>query len=166
MLPFPDHRGDQRRDADGRHGYDETRVEPIVALAFVEDYLQGAESDGDQAETEIVDAAFHVALFLEVWRVLDQSRGEKQRDNSDRDVDIENPAPTEIVGDVAADRRANCRRENHGHAVYGERHAAFRGGKRVGEDGLLARLKAATARALQNPADDQHREIRGEAAHE
>ena len=40
------------------------------------------------------------------------------------------------------------------------------GGKRIGKDGLLARLQAAAARSLQNAKNDQSRQIGREPAQE
>ena len=81
--------------------------------------------------------------------------GQQQRNNSDRNIDEENPAPVEIVGDPPAQRGTDRRRQHHGHAVNRESHAALSGFKRVGQDGLFAGLQTAAAGTLQNAEDDQ-----------
>ena len=103
---------------------------------------------------------------LEIRRILNQPRGEQQRKNSDRNIDEENPAPGEVVGDPAAESRTDRRRRDDRHSVDGECHAAFGGRKCIGQNRLLARLQSAAARALQNAADDQNGQIRRESAQE
>ena len=82
----------------------------------------------------------------------------------DGNVDVENPAPTVVVGDPSAQGGADRRRDDDGHAVHGKSHAAFRGRKRIGENGLLAGLQSAAARALQDAEKYQRAEARSQAA--
>ncbi len=152
--------------ADHGKNHDEVRFEPVVALAFVEDDLQRSQAERDKAEADVVDLGFAQLAAVEIWRILNQPRGEQDRKNADRNVDEENPAPGEIVGDPSAERRTDGRRRDHGDAIDGECHAALGGRKSVGQNGLLAGLQAAAARALQNAADDQRREIRRQSAQE
>ena len=84
----------------------------------------------------------------------------EEREQADRHVDEKDPAPAEIVGDPAAERGPDGGRDDHGHAVNGEGHAALFAGKRVGEDGLFAGLQSAAARALQHAEEDQHAQAR------
>ncbi len=141
------------------------RGEPVVALPLVEHYLQRAQPDDDEAEADVVDAD-RASARAHPRRVLDQPLGQQQRHDADRDVDEEDPAPAEVVGDVAAQRRADGRRQHHRHAVDGERHAALLRRKGVGQDRLLARLQPAAAGALQDAADDERAQVGRQAAQE
>ena len=81
-----------------------------------------------------------------------------ERDDADRDVEEEDPAPGVVVDDPAADGGAEHGRDDDGHAVNREGHAALLRREGVGEDGLLAGLEAAAGRALQDAEEDQHAE--------
>src|SRR5208282_3784696 len=82
------------------------------------------------------------------------------------DIDEENPAPGEVVGDPAAERRTDGWRHHHCDAINGKRHAALGGRERVGEYRLFARLQASTSHALQNAKENQHAEVGGKPAEE
>ena len=84
-------------------------------------------------------------------RVLDHPGSQQKRDNSDGNVDIEDPAPAIVVGNEATERRTDGGRDDYGHAVNRESHAAFFRRECIRQDGLLARLQASSAGALQNP---------------
>jgi hypothetical protein len=73
---------------------------------------------------------------------------EQERDNTDGDVDEEDPVPAVVIGDPSAKRGPNRRRHDHGHPIDCESHIALCGRKDVGEDGLLAWSKSATAKPL------------------
>ena len=51
---------DEDQGSGGDHGesHDEVGFEPIVALAFVEDDLQSAQAERDEAEADVVDVWF------------------------------------------------------------------------------------------------------------
>src|SRR5438445_9599246 len=164
VVPLPEDYKDQRRDGDHGQRYDEIRFEPIVALPFIEDHLQGSKSERDETESGVIDASFTQFAALEIRRILNKPRRKQERENPNWDIDEENPAPGKIVGDPTAKRWTDCRSHHHRYAINGECHAPLGGSEGVGEDGLLARLQAATARTLKNAEDDQHGEIRGEPA--
>ena len=149
-------------------GGEPVRGEPIDFLAFVENDLQGADAEGDEAEADVIDADALLAVrsLLQVGRIFDEPVGEIQRNNADGDVDVENPAPAEIVGDPAAEGGADGGGDDHGHAVDGESHAAFGGRESIGEDGLFAGLQAAAGGSLQDAEENQHAEGGREAAQE
>ena len=86
---------------------------------------------------------------------LNQPRVSSKRQNADGHVDVKNPAPTVVVGDPAAERRADRRRQHHGHAIYRESHAAFLGRKGIRQDGLLAWLQSPAADALHHAEENQ-----------
>ena len=147
-----------------RAGGDEAGTEPVVFLALVEQHLEAADGDDEQAEAPVIDAFFAFADCGQIGRVLDNAVGEVEREHADGDVDEEDPAPTVVVDDPAADGGAEDGCEDDGHAIDGEGHAAFCGGEGIGEDGLLAGLKAAAGRALEYAEEDEHAEGGRESA--
>src|SRR6266567_7813804 len=97
ISPFPIDHEDQRRQGDDRHPDDKMRFEPIFTLPFVEDNLQRPQSQGHESKSDVVDMSFGESAPPEVWRILDQSRGEQDRQNSDWDVDKKDPAPAYFI---------------------------------------------------------------------
>ena len=59
------------------------------------------------------------------------------------------------IGDPAAKRRPDHRRDHHGDAVDGESLATFLGRERIGKDCLLAGRHPTAAEALQDAEQDQ-----------
>ena len=161
----PDEDG-QADGGDDRAGDDEAGAEPVVFLALVEHGLQRADGDDEQAQAPVIDALLALADFGQIRRVFDDAVGEVERQDADRNVDEEDPAPTVVVDDPAADGGAEHGSEHHRHAVNGEGHAALFRREGVGQDGLLAGLQAAAGRALQHAEEDQHaqRRARGRRA--
>jgi hypothetical protein len=89
---------------------------------------------------------------------------EHDRGQADRQVDQEDPAPAEVLGEHAADERAGGRRGAVDRAPDAERHAPVAAlighveqGHRGGEHGR-------TAGALQHPGRDQRLLVRGDRA--
>src|ERR1700721_2607367 len=140
LAPDEDH---QANGSDDDTGNDEAGAEPVVFLALVEHGLQGGDGDHEEAESPVVDAFAALAKCGEVRRVFDDAVGHVERQDAHRDVDKEDPAPTEVVDDPAAYGGAEHGSEHHGHAVDSESHAALLRGKSVGKDGLLAGLEPA-----------------------
>ncbi len=104
------------------------------------------------------------ATPLEVRRVFDHAVGEPEGEDADGDVDEEDPVPVEVVGDPAAEGRANGGRDDDGHAVDGEGLTTFFDRECVGEDGLFAGCEASAACSLEDSGDDEQREGVGDAA--
>src|SRR5271156_2544394 len=142
--------------------------EPIDFLTFIENNLQTADTERDEAQADVVDANSLLALtfFLQVGRILNEALGEIERKDTDRNVDVKDPAPAEIVGNPSAESWADGGRDDDGHAVHGESHAAFRRNESVGKNCLLAGLQPATGGALQHAEENQHAETWREPAQE
>src|SRR5258706_4759784 len=164
VIPLPEDDEDQRDSRDHGQRQNEMRFEPVITLSFIEDHLQRSEAERDQTEPDVVDLRFAQLTALEVWRILNEPRRQKERKNADGDINEENPAPAKVVGDPTSERGTNGRSHDHRHAIDGECHAALRGRKSIGENGLLARLQAAAARNLKNSEDDSHRALWPEPA--
>ena len=165
---LPDHQRDQAERRRAGKGDDHVRAEPVVALAFVEHEFERAEPDRDQREADVVDAQSLAEqlppLLFGAGGLVDQRADQKQRDQSHRHVDQEDPVPGIVVGDPAAERRPDHRRDHDRDAVDRKGLAALFGRKRVGEDRLLAGRHAAAAEALQDAEQHQRLQIPGEAA--
>ena len=74
----------------------------------------------------------------------------------DGHVEVKNPAPAVIVGDIAAERRPDDRRQQRRDAE--QRHApcpCFSGGKRIEQHSLAGRLQSAAGQSLQHAEHDQ-----------
>src|ERR1700690_4651658 len=103
VPPFPEDDKDQRRSRDHSQPHDEMRFEPVFALTFVENYLQGSEAERDETEAGVVNAGFAQLPAFEVWRILNEPRRQQERKDADGDINEENPAPREVVGDPTAE---------------------------------------------------------------
>ena len=82
-------------------------------------------------------------------------RCHQQGDGSDRDVDVEDPPPTEVVHEDATDERTHHRgHPEHGHE---ETHVTppFAGRDHVADDGHGTDHQTAAAQALDRPEQDE-----------
>ena len=95
------------------------------------------------------------ALAFEHLRLVHQPVHQEEREDAERHVDEKNPVPGIVVGDPAADRRADGRRHDHGDAVDGEGLRTLPRREGIGQHGLFAGRHAAAAQALQNAENDQ-----------
>ena len=105
--------GDQ---AAGAHGeWDEVRGGQARALARARDGVdEQREADADEAKTTSIELRRPRA-----GRRRDDTTGEQQPHDADRQVDQEHPAPRESVDDQAADHWPECGREAHRDAELG-----------------------------------------------
>ena len=121
---FPWDEGEERHAGHRRCTDDEVGVEPVILLPLVEHDLEEAKPHRDQKETDPIDLKpvppQCFALPDQGWRLIDEGGHERERDRADRDIDEENPMPGRIVGDIAADRRPQRRRDNDRDPVGGE----------------------------------------------
>ncbi len=88
----------------------------------------------------------------------------RQREQADRDVEVKYPPPAVVIGDVAAECRADDRRQERGDAENRLRGALLFDGERIEQDALARGLQAAAGQALQHAGGDQHVEAGGHAA--
>src|SRR4051812_14149957 len=80
--------------ADDAQRKNEMRREPVIFLAFIEHDLERANAQREIADAPVVNAAFSA---LNVWRIVNEHGGHDHGNYSDRDVDIEEPAPAITV---------------------------------------------------------------------
>src|ERR1700730_4864987 len=96
VVPLPENHKDQSRGRDNRKHQDEMRFKPVLALTFIEDYLQRAQAQRNQTEPDVIDASFAQLAALQVGRILNQPLRQQKGDDAHRNVDEENPAPAEV----------------------------------------------------------------------
>ena len=104
------------------------------------------------------------ALRFQIRRIGHERIAHDQREDSNRHVNIKNPAPAVIVGDVAAKSRTNNWREQRGDSKNGLGCALFLFRKGVEQYALTGRLQSAAGETLQNPRGDQHVQASGHSA--
>ncbi len=160
MPPLPDDRNDQGGYRHGEEDQYEVARKPIFGLAAVKDDFEARKPQGHEDNSQAVNLEPAVAprgfdLTRELGRIRYQTLGENQRQDSDGNVDEENPAPTPVVGDPAAQRRTYRRCGDDGHAVKGKSRRPLARGKCVYEYRLLHWCKAASPNALQDAEENQ-----------
>src|SRR5215469_3153743 len=168
LIEFPDHPDHECRRCYRGERNDEVRLKPVVLFPLVQNHLQGAEAQRQQCEPDEINprspTARKPALTHEMWRILNHSVGQKQREDSHRYIDEENPTPVVVVGNPSTERRAQCRRRHDSHSVDRERHPPLLRRKGVRKDTLLAWLQTAATCTLQPTKNDKNSETRREAA--
>jgi hypothetical protein len=100
-----------------------------------------------------------------VLGLVDVLRGHHDADDSDRQVDVEDPRPRVVVRDPAAEHRADGGADHDDHREQGHRHALLFRRERLAQDRLLRRLQRAAAEALDHAPHDQRRQRTRRAAH-
>src|ERR1700761_8970781 len=89
---------------------------------------------------------------------------EEKRQYSDGNIDIENPAPIELIGNPTAERRPNRGSGNDRHAIECECTRKLTFWKSVDENRLFAGSQTAPAHALQYAKKNEHTETRCKSA--
>ena len=134
---------------------DEGGGEPSVLFALVEHNLQAAHGQGEEGQSHVVHVAQARRIGLDPRRIVNEAGDEDEGQDADGNVDEENPAPGEIVSDIAAERGADGGSEHGDQAVEREGLPALVGLKGISHDGLRHGLHAAAERALQYPAEEE-----------
>ena len=87
------------------------RLGPLTELLVREADQQERDGDGEDRSAEDVEVAGR-SRVLHRWQ---QPRDHEQRDDPDRDVDVEDPVPADLLGQEPADERADDERDpEHG----------------------------------------------------
>ena len=127
--------------------------EPVLELAAIEHELQRADADAERGEAEQVERA--TLLRSVSGSVGDDADG---REDAERHVHEEHPAPAVVLGEPAAEQRPDDGAEHHAHAP--DRHRApvafFR--IDVEQDRLRQRQQRRAADALQRAEQHDLRE--------
>ena len=160
-VPDPQHQRSHQRGHGPAHP---DRAEPVVLLALVEHDLQRAGPDHQQAKADVVEGAD--LGVLDVRRIVNEAADQDDRQNADRNIDVEGVAPTEGIGQPAAQRGPEHRRHHNPQAIGGHGHGALLDGKALQQNRLRERLQRAAARSLQHPRQQNHRQRGRRAAEE
>ena len=160
-VPDPADQGDQQR---GHSPANPDRAEPVIFLALVENNLQCAGPDDQQAEAEVIKGAD--LGVLDIRRIVDEAGDHENRKNADRDVDVKGIAPTEGIGEPAAEGGAKDGSNHDPKAVRRHGHGALLDGKALEKDGLGERLQGAPSGSLHYSCQQNDSQRRGSSAEE
>ena len=143
-------------------------AEPVPFLPFAEQDFPADHGQAEQAKPEGIEAlvlpAHGGALGLEIRRIDDDDPAEKEGEQADGEIEIEDPAPAVVIRDEAAERRPDDGGEQRGDAEDGHGRALFFLREGVEQDALAGGLQAAAGEALQDARGDEHGQARGHAA--
>ena len=145
-------------DGDAHFEQDLGRVEPVELGAAVEHDLQRADGQGEEAEAEEIE------LAEAAHRVGHEQQDAGECSHADRHVDVEHPAPVEVVGEVGADDRADDRRDHDAHAPHRHRLAMALARVDVEDDRLRQRRQRGAEGALHDAEEHHLLEAEGGAA--
>ncbi len=126
-------------------------VQPVVARAFLEHVLHRAEEQRHRAEPDEIEATEQRMIRLVE---IDEEEHRGRDDDARHDVDEKQPMPRERVAEVAADRRADCRRERRHEADHRRHDVALGRRKERERHREHARDHAAADEALNGAVDD------------
>ena len=170
-VQLPPDGGAEADNRDGGHPADEGGAEPVVDLSAVEQDIQRSRAKTDERDADTVDVepaidANGPAFFLKSQWVMDKAVGEKQRQDTDGNVDEEDPTPVVIVGDPAAEDGPDGGRGDNGDGIQSEGAGPLGRRESVDQDGLLNGCKATSSDALQDARHEHDVERGCDAAEE
>ena len=87
--------------------------------------------------------------------IKNKDAGQKNRKDTDRNIDIENPAPTVTVGKPSSQNGTEHRRDHDAKSPEAHCLASILWGKDLHENGLRERLQSATTSALNAAKEDE-----------
>jgi hypothetical protein len=99
-------------------------------------------------------------LVAEVFRVLHHEPTKEECQCAHRQVDVKDPAPGILVGDVTSEGRADHRSKQCGDAKKGLGGALLLRGETIQQDALAGGLEAAAGQTLHHAEEDQLAETR------
>ena len=170
MAQLPEDQRDQARaEQNGQRLHaPEGIAQPVPFLSLAEHHLPADHDDHQQRQADRVEAerllAQLRALRDEIVRIAKQDVAGSKGQEADRDVDQEDPAPGILVGDPAAEGRADDRRHQGRQAEQRHRHALLFARKGVEQHALAGGLKTAAGQALDHAEQDQLIEAGGHPA--
>jgi hypothetical protein len=127
------------------------RIEPVVDIAVVKHGLEGRETDRHQRDAEPVA----LAQQTELRRTLGQGKPKRrEHHHARREVDVKHPRPAVIIGQVAADRRPDRRRERCADGKSGQADRLFRARQHDHDDRESERDQDAAGKASQRAKHD------------
>ena len=148
------HKPEQRDAQNHRRPANPGCAEPIVLLPLVQNHLQAACPKAQQAKAKIVERAR--LRCANVLRIAHIPVNHEDREHADRDIDVERIAPAIRVGQPAAKRWPQHRRDDHAESEQRHRRTALGRRKTLQQDRLREWLQRSTARSLQHARNQQH----------
>ena len=133
-----------------RLDHDLGRLQPAFLLAAIERELQRGDGEAEHAEAEPVQLAASGQ-----FRLGNEGQRPQYRQHAERHVDIKAPAPGELIGQIAADDRAQYRADHNAHAENAHGAADFAARIGVEQDRLRQRHQGGAEHALQQ-AEQHH----------
>ncbi len=132
-------------------------AEPVVFLPLVEDDLQAAGPEDQEAEADVVEGT-DLGVF-DVRRIVDEAGDHQHRQQTHGNIDVEGVAPTESVREPAAQRGAQHRGDDDAEAIGRHGHGALFDREAFEQDGLRERLQRAATGPLEDASqqDDAQR---------
>src|ERR1700691_3566582 len=124
-MKLPNYQGDKGNDESVSKEDDEVRSKPVLFLTLIQRDLQRSHGNDQQADADVVDAVEIVPVRLLEGRIFNQPVGEEQRQDADRNVDVEDPVPGVIVGDPSAQGWPDGGRQHRDQSVQGKCEAAL-----------------------------------------
>src|ERR1700678_2486918 len=126
------------------------RSEPVILLTLVEHDLQGANSEGEQGKSDVIEFDLGSFAAKQLRRILNQSVYEHEGQQPHGQIDEEDPAPGGGVGEPTAEGGADGGSADGGDSINRERQAAFFGREGVGENCLRHRLETSASGTLEH----------------
>ena len=135
--------------------------EPIFDLAAVERYFETGRRKRHESNTDAIDTQLAIGphagpLGFKGGRIVHQPAAQEQRQQPDRNVDEEDPAPAVVVGEPAPQHGSDRRRSHDHDRIQSKRGRAFCRGKCIDQNGLRNRGQTAASEALQYPAREHN----------
>ena len=155
---------DEAADAEHRNSGEESNVgvvEPIVLLALVQHVLHCTKADREQRKSNPIELE-----GTRLDRIAQIVPDQCCRDDADRQIDEERPAPREIVGNPATEHRPERRTDDHTHCEDPLRQALLFERVRIAQNRLRGGDQATSAEALNDAPEDRRSKARREAAHQ
>src|SRR6185437_859724 len=116
------HQADHTKDEQDEN---KVRAEPVFLLSFVEQHLQATDAESEKPYSPVINSAF---TSFDVRRILNEHHDHGDCGNTDRNVDVKQPAPGVAVSDPAAQDWAKHGSHHNTQCPKGHRFAAlFRG---------------------------------------
>lgn len=155
--PFHEEEGAEEEDAEDGETDDPGRTPAPGAAEGGDEHEAGGDA-GDEEGAEVVDR-----VLLGARRDAQHGGDDDERDETDGEVDVEHPAPGELVDEQSAEQRA----EHAGRAEHGAEEslvaAAFAGRDDVAHDRHRQHDQPAAAQALERAEADELGHVLGDA---
>ncbi len=155
---------DERRERDQRDGEggEDAARRPAVVVGLDEPVRQREQPDRRRREARQVEAL----LGRVVTRLVDEDRDREQSPDADRDVDEEDPVPVDVLGQEAADKRADRERHRRDAGPDADRLSALARRERRRDDRERRGVHERPAEPLHDARADQEAAVRRETARE